>query len=502
MLLKLHRVIIFLAIVIFGVTAYKSHGYYHPDEHYQIIEFARHKLGLTALNDLPWEFKAHVRSSIQPLIVLVLLKAIASFGIEDPHAQMIIIRMLTALLAIYSITFFVKSSIWLISDKMKPFFLLLSYFLWFIPFISVRFSSETVSALFFLLGLGLVIKREKEQKRFYMIGILLGISFLLRYQTAAMSTGLVLWLLFIEKTGVKSILKLIGCLAGVIAVGLILDAIFYGVFEVTFWNYFRVNLMDGVASSFGVSPWYKIFQYLVIDTIWPIGLFMSFSLLLLIRYKPTNVFIWCIAPFVILHSVIPHKELRFMFPLAYLMPIIAVQAAEIFYTHIMDRKNSYLIKGAALAVFVPLLFLNSIGLLINATQPAGDGGKLITRFVYNNSKGRIAKLTYFTEQNPFKPYNDLEENFYAIKSLKFHEIYQINNLSSHLFRNDTLQFLTVKAYYLDSLGFTDKMKALGFKLQIPDQPKWIKLCKRLYGNPSPSKQYILYVKETSPKVKL
>ena len=40
-----YKGIIALAIVIYGITAWNSHGYYHADEHYQIIEFAGEKLG-------------------------------------------------------------------------------------------------------------------------------------------------------------------------------------------------------------------------------------------------------------------------------------------------------------------------------------------------------------------------------------------------------------------------------------------------------------------------
>ena len=41
-----------------------------------------------------------------------------------------------------------------------------------------------------------------------------------------------------------------------------------------------------------------------------------------------NVLVWIMVPFVLVHSVIGHKELRFLYPLIYLLPAIGVLAVD------------------------------------------------------------------------------------------------------------------------------------------------------------------------------
>ena len=59
---------LFLVSAIYIITAFFSVGYHQLDEHYQILEFANYKLGLTYPGYLAWEFDAHIRPSLQPLI--------------------------------------------------------------------------------------------------------------------------------------------------------------------------------------------------------------------------------------------------------------------------------------------------------------------------------------------------------------------------------------------------------------------------------------------------
>ena len=51
-----------------------SVGFYHPDEHYQILEFANYKLGNINSSQLPWEFHEKIRPTLQPLLALITIK--------------------------------------------------------------------------------------------------------------------------------------------------------------------------------------------------------------------------------------------------------------------------------------------------------------------------------------------------------------------------------------------------------------------------------------------
>ena len=173
-----HRFIMSIASLVYFVTAYQSEGYYHPDEHYQIIEFANHKLGNIEAQDLAWEYKARIRPALQPGIAWVIFQVLDYFTVRDPYHQAAFLRMLSALLSVFAISVFVKLTLHLVHPKYQKGYILLSYFLWFIPLIGVRFSSETWSGLFFLLSISVFLgNKEKKLWLYALLGILLGLSF-------------------------------------------------------------------------------------------------------------------------------------------------------------------------------------------------------------------------------------------------------------------------------------------------------------------------------------
>ena len=44
-----------LGLLLILVAALRSEGFHHPDEHFQVLEFAGAKLGRTPWSALPWE---------------------------------------------------------------------------------------------------------------------------------------------------------------------------------------------------------------------------------------------------------------------------------------------------------------------------------------------------------------------------------------------------------------------------------------------------------------
>ena len=102
-------IIIFAAFVYF-TTAYNSHGFYHADEQYQIIEFAGLKLGTHSANELAWEFKEQIRPTLQPAICFTFLKVFEIININNPYNQAFVLRILSALMALIAISFFVKNT--------------------------------------------------------------------------------------------------------------------------------------------------------------------------------------------------------------------------------------------------------------------------------------------------------------------------------------------------------------------------------------------------------
>ncbi len=196
--MRYERYFFLTALVVYIVVAWFSTGFYHGDEHYQLIEFAAYKMGNVSPDELAWEFDARVRPALQPFIAFIVIKLLQSISIADPYMQAFVLRLLTALLALFSIRFFTRTCNFMVNPRYHKAYLLLSYFLWFLPFVNVRFSSETWSGIMLLNALSLVISINVRSSRMYLIGGLLGLSFLFRYQNAFLALGLCLWLVFIE----------------------------------------------------------------------------------------------------------------------------------------------------------------------------------------------------------------------------------------------------------------------------------------------------------------
>lgn len=66
------------------LAAYTSYGFHHPDEHFQILEWANYFVGFGSADHLPWEFAAQIRPWFQPLIHAIFIKGFASLGIYNP----------------------------------------------------------------------------------------------------------------------------------------------------------------------------------------------------------------------------------------------------------------------------------------------------------------------------------------------------------------------------------------------------------------------------------
>jgi len=315
-----------VAICIYLFVAYKSSGYNNADEHYQIIEFARYKLGNAEPADLAWEYKEKIRAGIQPALCYALFKVTGMFGINDPYVLAFILRAFTGLVALVVISRFIISCRHLVLLENKIIFLLLSFFLWFLPYINVRFSSEAWSGIIFLASLSLVMDIEKYKKGSYytiLLGMGLGAAILFRYQTGVLAVGLLGWLLVIAKIGMKRLAVVCLSIVAVLGIGILIDKWLYGEYCLTIYNYFYVNIVKDVASQYGVSPWYEILFYLI-KSPGAFGIFIFASYTIIIVVKPKHLLVWVTLPFLIIHAIIAHKELRFLYPIANLAPIVLV----------------------------------------------------------------------------------------------------------------------------------------------------------------------------------
>jgi len=453
---KLHKYLFLLAIVVFLITALFSKGFHHFDEHFQILEFASSKTGMTTTSDLPWEYESKIRPTLQPIIAVGGIKIMQTLGISSPFTQATIFRILAGLFSLFCIYYLIKALLPSINTKYQSLFVFFSFLLYFIPYIAVRFSSETFSACFFVIALALTIQKYHSQEKIglmdnLLIGILLGLSFVLRYQAAFLILGLLLWLLIIKKIGIKKILSILMGIVLSVLIGILIDYWFYGGFVLTAWNYFDINILQDRAAQWGIHPYY--YYSLLIGV--GMGQIINYIILVLaifyLIFNLKNPILWSIIPFLLAHSIVGHKELRFIFPIVFFIPYIIVMG----WQSIMKvSKNSIVIKTVSIVLLIPLIGINLLLLFSNIIKPA-DGQVLVYEYVYNNRDGK--KTIYYLDEkydfylmqgllkmNYYNPYqyevkkldskdiNILNQTHYiiakrntSITNLPFKEVYQV-----------------------------------------------------------------------------
>lgn len=363
------------AVLVYGITAWYSSGYHSADEHYQVIEFAEARLGHQPVGTLAWEYDARIRSAAQPTLCYAIFRAAHAAGLDDPFLLAFVLRALTALLALYATGSFVRAVVPRIASEWRKAFLLLSLFLWFLPFQYVRFAGETWSGLFGLLGFAVVLRNGPVRARWLRGGLLFGAAFLFRPPTLVMAISLVLWLALVKRERVRPVATvLIGVVAMMIA-GIAIDSWYYGSFTVTTMNYLRLGLLGDGDHLFVAYPWWSYFAWVVKHGIAPIGALILVAFIVLCLKRPRSPFVWAIIPFLLLHVALPHKELRFLFPLVGLVPAVLALA----WQEVIGARASRPVVRVAIAL---LIVLNMAGLLVIATTPAGSGRTTLARALW------------------------------------------------------------------------------------------------------------------------
>lgn len=189
-----------------------------------------------------------------------------------------------------------------------PLYLLSLHFL--MPFASTRAFGESIAITLVLLGFLLI-----ERQKIFWGALLLGITCLYRFQVGLLAFGFAAYYLGSRQWRNLGWVVLAGIITGMIE-GLIDFG--YGRYPLeTLYNYFYVNKDGAVEHS--IQPWYNTWAALL--PLW----FLPFSLPLMTQLKKMERFekVWLgvVLFFVLMHSLIPHKEERFLYPI---LPIMLV----------------------------------------------------------------------------------------------------------------------------------------------------------------------------------
>jgi GPI mannosyltransferase 3 len=319
-----------VAAVLFRVAlGVGDHGMYWPDEIYQSLEPAHELVHGEGL--LPWEYVDGARTWVLPGLIAGLLALLSAAGLDDPATSVIATQLAfvavaaATVLATYALARSAGASRAASVAGAAAFALapLTIYF-------GHRALSETASALLVAAGLALVLAAtpaargdgpgwEAGRRWLWLGAALLALAVMLRLQNAIFCAG-VLALLAARREWRPLRDAALVFAGGALAMGL-LDLATWGRFLHSAQRYIRVNVIDGRASDFGVEPFGYYAEHLW--TAMPELTLVLVPLAVLGARRAPELLALAVA-YLLAHSLVEHKELRFVLPA---VPLLCAAAA-------------------------------------------------------------------------------------------------------------------------------------------------------------------------------
>lgn len=435
-----NKLIFILSVILFLwliLNVLNATSYFTPDEYYQIIEFASYKLGISSATSLPWEFKEEIRQAFQPFLVYSLFKFLHLIQIDDSSTSVYILRILNSLFSVFSIVFFALKSRSKFDPKFQNLYLIALCTFWVIPNYFFRFSQEIVAQNLYLIITGILISKNISKKEYIITGILVGIAFLVRFQSIISFFGICIWS-FLDKTNSLKInfKNLLGfCLGfiGIFGVGLLIDAWFYQDFVFVLYRYFYYNIVLGVANGFGTHPIYFYFMQILTIGSPLMGILIFTSWLGSIYKKAYSLPLIIFSTNVVILSLISHKEERFLFVVYLYIPFILMY----FLQNIHFKSEQFRKK-----IVYAFLFVNFCIILLSTLfhlQVLSDNEKSLQKYMIQNYKNQSFDLYYNGSCHPFMDkvkidlYKDtqyLYHNFLMPKTYNDYDITKVNQINT------------------------------------------------------------------------
>ncbi len=321
----------------------------HPDEHQQYVEQAlRHVHGYGTYF---WEQAFGMRHLLFSQSLACILRLLEHWGVTEPITQLALLRL------VLSQTIFLLFSwyAWLLGrdgHRAAALFIMAALTLSiYMVFFNVRFLSENAMAVPLLLAL-----LCERRGWLTLSGVFWMLTYAVRFQAAFLIVGLGLWTFFSDLGKFRrgeyfwsafAVTRrlLLGLVLGTLLVGL-LDAYWLHTRELglehdprsfaadffaacglgkgflhSSFMYFQQNFIEDKASIYGVEPWW---YYFALGSGQLVAFSMAMPILLYFGAKVRPELLAMIVVFVLGHSYVGHKEIRFLWALA---PILIVQAA-------------------------------------------------------------------------------------------------------------------------------------------------------------------------------
>lgn len=403
------NLILFVSLLIRLISAIFSKGYGMHDDHFLVIEAAQSWIDGYDYNHWLPENRPDGTPTGHSFFYVGLhylfFRFLEFVGVFDPQVKMLLVRVMHALFSLLTVkyAFKITQRQWGIENA-KIVGLLLGL-LWFYPILSVRNMVEMVCVPFALLAYWQLIDK-KGMKRYFVAGLLIGISMGIRVQMYLIFGGIGLVLLM-RKEVIEAI---VFGLSAIVALFLtqVTDLILWGTpfAEMAQYVLYNSNHYDDYISQ----SW---FQYFIVITgllIPPISLFLWFGFFR--NWRKNLLFFLPVLIFFLFHSFYPNKQERFILPILPIFIMLGVAGwSEFRKTSNYWNKHKTLYKG-----FVSFFWiLNIIALLF--VSGAYSKESRVESMMYLRNRGDVQGL-FFERSTSFGCY--LMPRFYLNNWSGFH----------------------------------------------------------------------------------
>jgi GPI mannosyltransferase 3 len=313
-----------IAVLVLGLAlrtwlAVNDHSVFWPDEIHQSLEQAhRAAFGYGLIS---WEFRDGARSWLFPGIIAGLWKLAAAGGVESSLTLVLLARLVIVAGSVASVWFAARLATH--TGGAVAGIAAATILATFPPLVafSHRAMSETASAPFIVLGACLLCRRSERAAWF--AGVAVSIGCLLRYQNALIAVIFAIGLLFRRRYRAAAAFSTTGMAVALLG----------GLFDWATWGrpfhslitYIEFNLVVGGAADFGVEPFW-FFATTLWSSVGP--LLIPIVACFLIGAAVDPILGAAVVVYVLAHSVLPHKELRFLVPCFPLFATVAGIGAE------------------------------------------------------------------------------------------------------------------------------------------------------------------------------
>ena len=349
--------IIVLALFVRVLAAFFLIGFDHPNEIYRSVEPIAHLRGYSTF--LPFEWSDQLLFLLPIFVQYSWVEFLHSIGVSSPLGQWIGLKLVYGTLSLAPLLFVWRSS--------RSLWACLFLALWpELIYRSVRVMDYSLEMSFLALALffawkGLTQQEFQKKRGLVISGILLGALFFVRIQTGLHLISLVLVLLWTHRKTPSLSQRVLKPFVLLLSYGVTLfflawlDSRWSHTPLLTpLWNNIHFNVIQqGAVKGWGAQPWHRYFS----EIFKFYGFFpILFGFIFWIKNPPKMIWVILLGfPFLV-HSILAHKEARFMFGFVWLMVPLVESSVRRFYGQFAQKKwkafaGMTLMLGLALNVY-------------------------------------------------------------------------------------------------------------------------------------------------------